>query len=499
MAELSHYGRRMILTDAPEITPSNVVEVLNKALPVYTSNRSDIQYLYNYYRGKQPIDDRVKEVRPEINNKVTVNRANEIVSFKTSYLLGEPIQYVSAGKDTTVVDKLNTLNGYMRMAGMPARDKELSDWLHICGVAYRLVLPNSESAKDDSLPPFTAYTLDPRLSFVIRYSGIGNKILAGVVVTPREDKGPVYSVYTDNALYTIDFGAQLLPSGEDFNTVKPMPTPLDLPCCPIIEYVHNPSRQGAFEIVLSQLDEINIVESNRVDAIEQFVQNITVFQNASIDSDAWDAVRAKGAVSIKSDEGTGDAKVYNVNADMQQDGPQKVIDDLYGSIIDICGMPATQNGRSSTSDTGSAVIMRDGWQQAEARAKATETLFKESDQTFLRIVLYVCKNVVNLDIPLSTIEEKFTRRNYADLLTKVQSLTTMLTSNKIAPKLAFENCGLFVDPEDAYAQSEAYAKQQEAKAAKQEAKAVQQQEAKAAQQAKAVTPVTDDTSGGDAQ
>lgn len=37
-----------------------------------------------------------------------------------------------------------------------------------------------------------------------------------------------------------------------------------------------------------------------------------------------------------------------------------------------------RNGNASTSDTGSAVIMRDGWSDAEARAKDSENAETEN-------------------------------------------------------------------------------------------------------------------------
>lgn len=86
------YGRRVITTDKTIITSGNIVDELNRAFGKHSKNRFEIEYLWNYYRGKQPILQRVKEVRPEICNKIVVNRANEIVSFKVGYLCGEPIQ-----------------------------------------------------------------------------------------------------------------------------------------------------------------------------------------------------------------------------------------------------------------------------------------------------------------------------------------------------------------------------------------------------------------------
>ena len=80
-------GRRMILTDETEVNIGNVVQILRKALPYHWKNRSEISYLWSYYKGRQPILNRVKEVRPEITNKIVENRANEIVSFKSGYLM----------------------------------------------------------------------------------------------------------------------------------------------------------------------------------------------------------------------------------------------------------------------------------------------------------------------------------------------------------------------------------------------------------------------------
>ena len=61
-------GRRIIKTSVTEITDENVVDVLRKALATHELNRSEIDYLWKYYRGDQPIRNRVKDVRPEICN-----------------------------------------------------------------------------------------------------------------------------------------------------------------------------------------------------------------------------------------------------------------------------------------------------------------------------------------------------------------------------------------------------------------------------------------------
>lgn len=107
------FGRRIIKTSVTEITEDNVVDVLNKAMATHSINRSEIDYLWKYYRGDQPILRRKKDVRPEICNKIVENRANEIVSFKVGYLCGEPIQYVSRKGGEEIVSQINALNEMM--------------------------------------------------------------------------------------------------------------------------------------------------------------------------------------------------------------------------------------------------------------------------------------------------------------------------------------------------------------------------------------------------
>ena len=111
------FGRRQIFTDVSDINAGNIVDVIREAMGTHMANMGEIDYLYRYYKGEQPILGRVKEVRPEINNKVVVNRANEIVAFKSGYLVGEPIQYVNRRGDNALTDDITLLNDFMVSPG----------------------------------------------------------------------------------------------------------------------------------------------------------------------------------------------------------------------------------------------------------------------------------------------------------------------------------------------------------------------------------------------
>ena len=64
------FGRTVIYTNAEEITSENVLEVVQKAYNTHTTNVTQIEYLYNYYKGDQPVNTRTKEIRDDIVNKL---------------------------------------------------------------------------------------------------------------------------------------------------------------------------------------------------------------------------------------------------------------------------------------------------------------------------------------------------------------------------------------------------------------------------------------------
>lgn len=434
------FGRRKIYTDVEEITSENVVDVLMRTEKVHSLNRSEIDYLWDYYRGKTPILNKTKEVRESINHKVCVNRANEIVSFKRGYGFGEPIQYIRRGSNENLTDDINSLNEYMFAQDKHAEDSTLAEWMYVGGLGMRMALPG-----DNADEPFKIYSLDPRSSYVVRFNGLGEPVKMGVKIVVKEDNIPVYSVYTKDRYYEIENGM----------VVKEQPHVLG--DVPIFEYPANAARLGAFEIALPLLDAINEIESNRLDDVVQYVNSFLALLGGTIDEET--AAKLDEFKMLCLPDGV-DAKY--LNGQMQQSDIQVQVDNLYEAVLTICGIP-NRNGGSSTSDTGSAVIMRDGWESAEAQMKSVENEFKRSEKRFLKMILRIMRDMVGTGLTLKDIEIKFSRRNYDNIQTKSQVLATLLSNPKIHPELAFTHCGLFLDPESAYLQSKAWWEENERK------------------------------------
>lgn len=431
------FGREVIYSPEKEITRDNVVKVLKEVLPTHWNNSGEIDYLYNYYRGNQPILRRTKKIRPEINNRIVENHAQEIVEFKKTYVFGEPVQYVRRG-ETVGENKIPDLNDYMLLADKALKDQELAEWFNIAGTSYRMVLP-TEKGSD---VPFEIDTLDPRNTFVVYNNGFGKKPIMGVtcVKTPEDDI--LYVIYTPTKYFEVKKDVIVNEKAHALGYI------------PIIEYPANSSRIGSFEVVLPLLDSINNLVSNRMDGIEQFIQSFMKFINCDIDEATFEALKELGALKVKGQQGL-PADVDMVSQELDQTQTQITKDDLYRTILIICGMPDRHHNTRSTSDTGIAVYYRDGWTAAEARGKQTELIFKSSEKQFLRLVLRILKLQKGLDINLTDIDIKFTRNKTDNLLVKTQGLQNMLEAG-VHPKIAVTVCGLFSDPEQVYQDSEEY-------------------------------------------
>lgn len=453
-------GRMRITTSYEEITKDNVIEVLQDSIPAFGCNSGDIHYLWNYYKGRQPILNRVKQVRPEINNKIVENHAQEIVAFKLGYQLAEPLQYTCRNGDDDAdyekrLKQIDELNTYMFAEDKASCDRDLFEWMLVGGQGYRMTVVDSEFDEEEGGAPFEFYTLDPRFTFVVYSSAYHGRPLMAVWVAKDVKTGITkYNVYTDSEYFLIEDNRII---DEKPHTYKRIP---------IVEYPLNNARMGVFEPVLPLLDAINAIESNRLDDIEQTVQALLVFTNVDIDAEGFKEMIELGAVKVTSREGAGKSSVDVISNDLDQEQTQVTKDDMYQAIVNICGMPNRNGTSGSSSDTGAAVLLRDGWTLAESHAKSYELQFKRAERNMLRVVLEICKQSrdCSLDLRIRDIELAFNRRNYENILVKAQVLTTMLKSGKIHPQLAFESCGLFTDPEAAYIQSKSYEENNEAKA-----------------------------------
>lgn len=460
------FGRRKIFTPEERFDEENIKTIVNSALTIHFRNLSEEDYLYWYRRGRQPILEKEKDVRPEINNKVVVNIASEIVDFKNGYFLTQPTFYVSRRKDESITDDVAQLNDYLYLSGKHEADNELVDWFHTVGVGTLFVESN-----DDDDEPVKVYAVDPRQAFVVYSMKPGNKPVIGinmVIDTDENDKITSLRVdaFTKDKIYRLSGGAigSVLADGK---TPRGTVYKLDsvetnvLGEIPIIEYSYNSCRMGAFEKVISLLDGLNFAESNRLDSEEQFVNNLLVFYNCQLGEDengnpiTPKQIREQGAIYLKS-TGQDKADVKDITAVLDESQTQVLINDMLKQICDIVGMPFSSGANTSDSSNNGAVYLRNGWGTADTAARNCEDIFKKANKQFDKIFLKILKAKDKIgDIKPSDIDIQFTRNEMDNLLIKTQGALNLKMLG-LSPELVLSKSGVSNDPVGDVAKSKEY-------------------------------------------
>lgn len=432
----------------PAHTDEIVAEV-NSAMSIHVQNLIAMEYLYWYRRGVTPIWARTKTVRDEINNKINVNHAEEIVDFKNGYFMTQPAFYVSRKEGEEVTDKVAKLNEYLFRSGKQIADNKLVDWFHTVGKADLFVRSN-----DDVEVPFKAYALDPRSVFIARSMEPGNEPVYAVHTVVQGDR-LLIDVWDKENVYRLDgtvVGRLTTPTPNYVATatsiidVKPNP----LKKIPIIEYYYNSVSMGAFEAVVPLLDAINELQSDRLDGVDQFIQSLLVFYNCELGTDddgntiTPQLIRAMGAVFLKS-IGENKADLKEISSQLDQSQTQVFIDNLYDQVLSICGMPITDRGGSNYHATGMVALVDNGWYQADTVARNTEDLFMESNSAFDEIITDILRNKGLLDIKPTDFSLQFVRNETANIQSKAQAFQTLLAAG-MHPELAAKKSGVSNDP-----------------------------------------------------
>lgn len=429
----------------------SVVKMVNVAISTHTQNKCDIDYLINYYKGIQPILNKTKVVRPEINNKLLINHAQRITRTITGYFLGNPVQFIQSGMDKK--EEVDELNKILSFEGKNATDSLIGQYQSITGTAFRMIYTDGVF-KDEV--PFEMKAMDPSKTFVIYEAQLAERPLAGVTYIATYDEegavdGYIYYVYTDVGMYIVNADSDMQIQDDYTFTF----TPYSVGGVPIVEYPNNEWRIGDWELALSVMDAINEVNSGRMDDIQQTIQSLLVFLNAELNAEKYDEMRAAGVVMLKSMTNN-KTDVKSIQNNLDQTGIREFAKDLENILDTIVGIPSRDNRSGGGGDTGQAVELRDGWADLEIVARNKEALFGRSEKLSLKIMLDMMRAQKQIKISLMDISVKFTRNKNHNLLVKTQSYSTLMATESLTPSDCLTIVDLVSDETDVADRGEVY-------------------------------------------
>lgn len=456
-------GRKKIYTDVEQIDATNVIEVLNEALIEHDTNRAEIQFLMNYEKGIQPILDREKEIRPEINIKIVENNAAKIADFKVFYEFGSPITYTQRSNkqvpksDTDKDDiRITALNEMLLEESKASKDVRLARYFKVCGVGYRMIKAKPYVYGKSV---FDILTLNPLTTFIVYSNDIYQRPMMAVTYSVKKNGSTLYGCYTDDTYFEIDNGNRIVngisnPGKARVTNGKGI---ANIPAIiPIVEYVNDYDRMGCFEKVLSELNAINIINSDRVNDIAQHVQSLLWMNNCELPD--GETVKPGGIIQTHSQSGV-QANIQFLQDVLNQSEIQTLVDHMHSKIMQITNVPLWQENPGGGS-TGSAMNLSSGRQDAETAALCSESIFEQSERQSIRIMLEIIKKSTDIpddiaditNLQVSDVNIKHGRNKIYDIATKSNALNTLISTG-IDGRHAIETVSLFTDPQAVWTDS----------------------------------------------
>lgn len=432
------YGRKTAYVDFTEVTPDNLLKIVDKGVSTLNWNRGIIRYLRNYYKGDQPALYRQKTVRDDINNPVVENHAFEIVSFKNAQTYGEPVQCVSTKNDENVNIAVDRLNEYNRNANKYLVDIECGEWTSCVGTGFKAIQRKKGEV------PYRLVAPSPMNTIVV-YSTITYEPLLAIQQLKDTEGNMYYQCFSEYLEYIVRNGKLISSQIHAFGGI------------PIVEYPNNADRLSDIEIVISMLDAINEMQSNRVDGIAQFVQSWFKFKDCDIDEEVFNKMKMNGALVVKSTNGSGNADVSLLTQELNQEGSQVAKDDIWDNALSILAIP-NRESQNSGGDTSGAVQLRAGHDMARQRANLKDQYVSAADKKLNTVALNVirqAKGVSECPITEMDYEIHIVHSPTDNLLVKSEALEILLRSG-IHPLVAVKVSGLWTDAEKVFLQSKPY-------------------------------------------
>lgn len=431
------YGRKIAYTNVSQITPDNIVSVVGSCIGCFNYNKTVIEYLWNYYKGDQPVHYREKTANEDINNRVSENHAYELVQFKVGQTYGEPIQFISRRDDDAINKAVDELNDYMADANKQEKDIKAGEWQSATGTSFKAI----QFTGDKELP-FRIVAPNPINTFVIYNESTEEPMLA--VQELKDEKGEHYKLcYTKSHECKLKNGKVLDWQLHGFGDI------------PIVEYPNNHERLSDIELVIDLLDAINNMQSNRMDSIQQFVEYWVKFVNCEIDKETFEEMKLSHALTVKSNNKDNKADVEIMTQELNQSESQVAKKDLWDNALDILAIPNKEDNGGG-GDRAGATYLRNGWDHSKNRARMKDPVVKVAEKRLAKVVLNVIRiKGKDIGLKMGDFDVQLNHSPQDNMYTKTQSLAQMLQSG-INPKIAITTCGLWGDAEKVYLQSKPY-------------------------------------------
>lgn len=411
------------ISESTKITPELALKYIIK----HNSGRDKMNELYDYYTGQHRILSRTKE-KGAANSRLVCNHAKYITDCITGYFMGSPIQYLPKNnRDISAIKEV------LRRGDSEIQDIDLSRFGSIFGVSYEMLYFSTGKT-----PQIKFASIDPRNCFVVYDDTVEEKPLFGVYYMPVYDENDLikgYRCYLCDRERVTEFSlSSYFGMGKEIGSYYHY-----FGDVPIIEYYNNGDCQGDFQQVISLIDAYNLLQSDRVNDKEQFVDAILLIKgqvlgdSSAEESETYKAIKEFGVMTM---DDCGDAKWLTRQFDESSvDILRKAIEN---DIHKFSGVPCMND--ISFSGNASGVAMRYKLLAFEQMTKIKERYFAEGLKLRLKMISNALMTVSAVKIDPDDIEIIFTHalpENETELAQTANLLKDIVPNDRLLKLLPF--------------------------------------------------------------
>lgn len=417
-----------------EITPSVAVKFIKKHISDCVPR---LKLLEDYYFGKHSITNRSKK-GGLANNRLTVNHAKYIADMSSSYLIGSPVTYSSKdGADISLL--INMLD----VAESAVQDMDLSLDCAVYGRAFEMVYMSS-----DEVPVLKLARLSPLNTFIVYDDTVERQPVFGVYYYPiYDDYGHIKayncSCQTAKYIYSFRVDSNLRDVSADENTLHYFGG------VPINEIYNVPSCQADFEQVMSIIDAYDLLQSDRVNDKEQYVDAILLIKGATLgdtaneQTDSYNSIKDNRVMELP---GEG-ADASFLTRQFDEAAVEILKKSIEKDIHKISCVPDMSDDNFAGNTSG--VAMKYKLLGLEQLTKSKERFFREGLYYRLKLIANVMAVRGAETIDINNINVRFTRSlptNDVEISSMVAALNGIVSSDTLLAQLPFvENAAAEAD------------------------------------------------------
>lgn len=411
------------ISEETKVTPQLALRFIIK----HTLSREPMDRLYRYYIGEHAILSRPKDIRAA-NNRLVCNHAKYITDCTTGYFMGSPVQYRSRNSAD-----ISQLTDILHRCDSATQDVDLARNGSIFGRSYEMLY-----FSDESRPTLKLASIDPRQAFVVYDNTVEEKPIFGVYYLPQYSENDIVTGYRCYLCTRTEITEFYVTASFALGKIISV-TPHYFGDVPLIEYYNNGDCQGDFEQVTSLIDAYNVLQSDRVNDKEQFVDSILLIKGQILgdtpdeESETYRAIKEFGVMTM---DDSGDARWLTRQFD--ENSVELLRKSLENDIHKFSGVPCMSDINFSGNSSG--VAMKYKLLAFEQLTKIKERYFAEGLRLRLKMITNAIFAMSAEKIDAEDIEIYFTHtlpENETELAETVNLLKDIVPREQLMKLLPF--------------------------------------------------------------